>query len=325
MELFQYKYGKESTGVWVQEYMYHALRTIAEHPDLTFIDIVTLLNPMTKDETDWVDKVVRGLKDAELRRWWDRHDNRGKRDQEKRADPVLSRIWQLASRPELKHILGQSKSTFQIADVLANNKILLINLKGISKEAASLMGTLLMNAIWHNVKGLQKDRATFLMLDEFADFMDLPIGTESMLAQARKHKLGLILANQHMSQLKPAVRDAVISNARSKIMFTGNADDGAMLGKHLAGEVSADDITKLPAYEAIAAVLTPLGPGGPVSITTRPRGKSSGQASVAAKRSRQKHARHVTEVHTEIQRRYTQPEKPGNRRPKLSSWDDDEL
>src|SRR5262249_48196428 len=159
---------------------------------------------------------------------------------------------------------------FQMRDVLEQNKILLINLKGISDQTKSLAGTLIMNAIWHAAKNVLKERPTYLMLDEFSEFMDLPINTQSMLAQARKYNLGMVLAAQHMSQLKPEVKDGVVTNARNKILFATNRDDANLYAREIGTPLEAEDILGLQAYEAIVSILTSAGTSGPVSIDTLP-------------------------------------------------------
>jgi hypothetical protein len=322
IDLLMHRFGASAMGVWAQEYLYHGFKTIGENPALSFVDIVTLLNPETAQEVEWVDQITRQVKDPELKRWWQRHDNRDKRSQQQRADPVLSRVWQLISRPELRYVMGQAQSSFKIADALRDNKILLVNLKGTSRDTASLAGTMMMNAIWHAAKATPKDKPTFLVLDEFADFMDLPIDTESMLAQARKHKLGMILANQHMAQLKPAVREAVLSNARNKVVLKSNADDARVLSRELLGNLDAIDFTSLQNYEAIAQVLTPIGTSSPVSLRTAAPSRPSGAARTVVNLSRQKYGRDVRAVQRDMETRHIPDPASKGRRPKIggSGW-----
>lgn len=315
IDLFVHKFGKDGMGIWAQEYIYHGLRTLAATPNTSFTDLAALLLPRTPEEIDWVESVTRNLKDPELRRWWQRHDNRERKEQQQRADPVLSRIWQLASRPELRYILGQSSSTFKVADVLKNNGILLVNLKGVSRETASLAGTLIMNAIWHNIKGTVKEKPTYIILDEFADFMDLPIDTESMLAQARKHQVGMILANQHMGQLKPSVREAIISNARNKVVFQTNSDDARLIGREFGPQVGEGDFTRLQAYEALAQVQTLRGTSNPITIQTIAPSRKSGNAGEAIYRSRQKYSRPLEDVVRDVESRHQS--KAAGKRPQI--------
>jgi type IV secretory pathway TraG/TraD family ATPase VirD4 len=214
--------------------------------------------------------------------------------------------------------MGQSHSTVKVADVLRDNRILLINLKGVSKDTAQLAGTLMMNAIWHAVKTVKKVKPTYIILDEFADFMDLPIDTESMLAQARKHKVGMVLANQHMAQLKPSVRDAVITNARSKVVFQTNADDGRVVGREMGQHLEPSDFTNLRAHEAIVRVQTKDASSPPISIRTAPPTKASGYANAAISASRQTYSRNLADVKVEIENRHKiKPNGPQTRKPNI--------
>lgn len=308
IDLFNHKYTK---SMWAEEYIWHGLRTIAATPGLAFTDLPTLLVPRS-DEAKWADSVQRNVNDPELHRWWQRQDNRDRAQQQQRADPVLSRVWQLASRPELRLVMGQSKSTFQVSDVLRDNKILLVNLKGVSSETASLAGTLMMNAVWYGARSVQKDKPTYVLLDEFADFMDLPVDTETMLAQARKHKVGMILANQHLGQLPQVMREAVLTNARSKLVLATSADDARVLSREMGHSLEPVDFTSLQQYEAMAQVLTPYGVGQPVSIRTVAPPRSEGNAASTRARSRARYSRPRAEVYTELEQRHRSEKRGGD-------------
>lgn len=314
IDLFNHKFGG---SIWAEEYIYHGLRTLAATEGTSFTDLAALLNPRTPEEIDWVDHITRKLTDPELRRWWQRHDNRDRSQQQLRADPVLSRIWQLASRPELRYIMGQGKSSIDMADVLRENKILLVNLKGVSEKTGALAATLLMNATWQAVKESYKPKPSYIILDEFADFMDLPIDTESMLAQSRKHGVGLILANQHLTQLKQGVQEAVISNARNKIILRCNADDARMYGREFGNILEVEDFTNLQAYEALAQVQTGIGTSAPVSIRTYPADPRQSYAKQVIQRSREKYSRPLAEVQAEIEGRHQRPASAKTKRPRV--------
>lgn len=319
IELFEHQYGG---GVWSDEYIYNGLKTLGDAKNmLSIVDLMPLINPRTADEAAWADDLIRQVKDPELKRWWQRHDNRGKEQQQQRADPVLSRMNQFVARPELRHVFGQRESTFQISDVLRDGKILLINLKGVSSKTTSLVGTMLMNAIWHATKTVEKDHATYLLLDEFADFMNLPVNFETMLAQARKRKVGLVLANQHLDPLSPAVREGVLTNARNKIVLQSTARDAKLILPEMASKLDITDITGLQKYEALVDIVTPTGTSGAFSMRTYQPAKSTGVARLAVEHSRKSYTRPLQEVQTELLHRYDQTDKPVRQRSTLSGED----
>ena len=111
----------------------------------------------------------------------------------------------------------------------------------------------------------QSDRrlATFAYIDEFQDYLHLPVGVEAMLTQARGLGLGLTLAHQHLGQLPAAVREAVLANARSRIIFQVAASDAQALARELTPDVKAADLQNLGRFEVVAR----LSAGG---LVTRP-------------------------------------------------------
>jgi len=189
----------------------------------------------------------------------------------------------------------------------------------VDRDTASLIGTLFINLLWHNAMNITgKTVPTFVMLDEFHRFMDLPVDMETMLAQARKHHIPFVLATQGMDQLSKSVKNAVVTNARNKIIFNSNADDGALLGKHTANEFGADDIATLELHQAIASILTPVGPSGPVSIKTRKPQEQLSYANAIRRLSQSRYGRPLRDVQQEIERRYQPEPKPApTRRPKV--------
>jgi hypothetical protein len=314
-DLFESLYDTKS--VWTKEVLYHGLRTVASDARLTFIDLGPLLSPQSPEESEWRDGLVRGLTDAELRQFWQLFENQGRVRQDQIVQPVLDRIWQLNARPELRHIIGQSQSSFQMADVLAQRKILLVNLGGLAKETASLTGTLIMNALWHAVKTTPSDPPTYLYLDEFQKFIRLPIDPESMLAEARGFGLGMTLAHQHLNQLPTELRQAVLANSRSKIVFQTTADDARAMSREFGSSVEDSDFMHLGKYEAIARVATGSGVSAPLTMTTLEPAKGYGTAKAVRYVSRQKYGRTVNDVAADIANRRRPEKKPPKNPPKI--------
>lgn len=310
---------RNSAGVWTRSILYHGLRTLILHPELTFIDLGPLLVPMSTEESDWRDELLRSAKDRELRNFWQRFINQPRSAQDRVTQPVMDRIWQLNARPELRNIIGQSKSSFQMEDVVRDGKILLVNLSGIARETASLTGSLLMNTLWHAVKTVRPARPMYLYLDEFQDFLTLPIDPEDMLAKARGYGLGMTLAHQHLAQLSPEMRQAVMANARTKVMFQASADDARAMAREFGNSVTENDFMNLAKFEAIARISTGDGVSAPVTLATHEPARGYGFASSIRTVSRNTYGRPAGEVEIEIDRRRTASnvQKPKRGRPKL--------
>jgi type IV secretory pathway TraG/TraD family ATPase VirD4 len=126
----------------------------------------------------------------------------------------------------MRNIVGQTKSAFDIKDVMNNEKILLISVsKGILGDLnSSLLGMILVTKMQSAAMArqsmdpkLRKD--FFLYIDEFQNFVTESI--ESILSEARKYRLSLTMAHQYIGQLQKS--DALTkSNVNLKDAIFGN-------------------------------------------------------------------------------------------------------
>lgn len=310
---------KDSPSLWMQEVMYHGLHTLAADPDATFTDLAALVSP-NDDEREWRNQLIRQVRDPQIRQFWKRFDGQPPARQDQVAQPVLSRVWPM-SRSKLANIIGQSSSSFFMDDVIRQRKILLVNLSGIEQGAANIMGTLLMNAIWQATKR-QRDaeKATFLYLDEAHHYMNIPVDMKLMLVEARAMNLGLIFAHQDLSQLPSGMREAIMHNARSRVVFQTSDRDARELAASLGGHLQADDLARLGRYEAVARLMTPAGVSAPFTMSTLAPERGNGGASLVVETSRAVFGRDVLAVQDERLRRRTSvnPKADTPKRPPIS-------
>lgn len=239
------------------------------------------------------------------------------------AAPVHNRIWQLTVRPEIRNIIGQSVSSFTFEDVLTSGKILLINLAGVrvGEMTASLTGTLLMNALYSAVRTVTMKKPSFMFVDEFQDFVNLPVNAADMLAKTRSFGLGLVLAHQDLDQLSKVrgLEQAVLANARSKVVFQTSSRDARVMQREFGRLVDEDDFLNLGAYEAIARIATPDGVSAPITMTTDPPSRTTGVANAVRLASRTTYGRPVAEVETEIDARRRISDDRPTKKPKLGA------
>jgi type IV secretory pathway TraG/TraD family ATPase VirD4 len=93
------------------------------------------------------------------------------------------------------------------------------------------------------------ERPTLLLLDEFQDFLNLPVDDEGLLVQARSFGLSMGLAHQHLDQLPERIRGAVMANAQSKVVFQTTYDDARVFAREFGRSVSDEDFMNLGQYE----------------------------------------------------------------------------
>lgn len=219
----------------------------------------------------------------------------------------VSKFGAFLSNEMMRNIIGQTKSGFNLRDIMDNKKILLVNLsKGKTGELNSqLLGMIFVMKFQAAAMGRanipEDQREDFsLYVDEFQNFATDSF--ESILSEARKYRLNLILANQFVSQLTDKIREAIIGNVGTVISGRIGTTDAELMVKKFSPVFDAEDLTRLPNYQGITSVMINGMPSAPFSMSfIPPLGESNPQLAGALKRlSAAKHGRRRGEVEKEI-------------------------
>lgn len=218
-----------------------------------------------------------------------------------------SKFGAFLSNDMMRNIIGQSKSGFNMRDIMDNKKILLVNVsKGRMGEMNSqLIGMIFVMKFQAAAMGRanipEDQRQDFaLYVDEFQNFATDSF--ESILSEARKYRLNLVLANQFLTQLTDKIREAIIGNIGTVISGRIGITDAEILVKKFAPTFDAEDLTKLPNYQTIASVMINNVPSAAFSMSlVPPMGTSSPQLIDALKKlSSAKYGRPRTVIEKEI-------------------------
>ena len=210
----------------------------------------------------------------------------------------------------MNNIIGQKKSAFNIRELMDNNKILLVNLsKGkLGEAAAKLLGMVFVMkfqaAAMSRADIPEDERKDFcLFVDEFQNFATDSF--ESILSEARKYRLNLILANQFTTQLKDSIKDAIFGNVPNKIVGRVGIDDAEVLQKAFTPTFTAEDLTKTPNYNSITTVLVNGFPSAPFTMKLLPPiGRSNSEIREGLRKySASKYGRPRAIVEDEIRKR----------------------
>ncbi|MBK8075053.1 MAG: hypothetical protein IPK24_05655 [Kineosporiaceae bacterium] len=225
--------------------------------------------------------------------------------------PVMNKLRTFLLRKRLRNIIGQAEPVFDFDRALAERAIVLVPLsKGLlGEEAAALLGSLVVTRLWQAVQKravlpASERPTTFAYIDEFQDYLHLPSGVETILAQARGLGLGLTLAHQHLGQLPTSVREAVLANARSRVIFQVAAHDAGVLARELAPQVKATDLQALGRYEVVTTLATGARVAPPATAVTLPPPPETGQAKTTRLRSRSYYGADRSQVEAAINARH---------------------
>ncbi|MFY9457763.1 MAG: type IV secretion system DNA-binding domain-containing protein [Candidatus Spechtbacterales bacterium] len=283
----------------------NTLLALLEYPNATIMGA----NRMLADK-DYRKKVVDNVKDPAVKSFWINEFARyPERYREEATGAIQNKIGQFISNPLIRNIVGQTRSTFSIRDIMDNKKIFIVNLsKGrIGEDNTALLGTMLITklqtAAMSRVDTPEEDRKDFfLYIDEFQTFATPSFA--GILSEARKYRLALILAHQYITQMDEIVRDAVFGNAGTLVSFRVGAQDAEFMENEFTPSFLPEDLVNLGKYNiAIKLMIDGIASNAFSAITLPPFSKPEESYMDKIMRvSRERFGKARTEIEDKIKR-----------------------
>ena len=305
--IFQKLFPPEVIGPMFEHYMRNAMLALMtdKNDPGTLVEIPRIFT----DDKFMEEKLAR-VQDPVVRQFWEKEWK--KTTGQTRSDMlgyVVSKIGRFIENGMMRNIIGQSRSKFDLAKIMNEGKIFLANLsKGQTGEVnSSLLGLILVSKFQMaamrrgNIPEDQR-KDFYLYADEFQNFTTDSIPT--ILSEARKYRLNLILAHQFIAQLQDNIKDAVFGNVGSIFSFRVGVEDAERLEKQFAPQFERQDIINLPNFEAMVKLMIE----GQVSSVFRmktmmPDEGNREQIQAIKDSSKQKYASKREEVEREIIKR----------------------
>ncbi|HUI29697.1 MAG TPA: type IV secretion system DNA-binding domain-containing protein [Candidatus Acidoferrales bacterium] len=288
------KIWSEFWGPRLEHILRYSLFTLLEYPGATLLDITRLLT-----EVGFRNKVLGYVKRPEIRAFWTyEFDKYSQWLRSEAVAPILNKVGQFLTSLPLRNVVGQSKNTFGLKDVMDTGKILIVNLaKGkVGEDCSSLLGSMIVTEIFLSALSRvntseDKRRSFYLYVDEFHNFVTTSFA--DILSECRKYGLNLVLAHQYINQLHEKIRDAVFGNVASMIMFRVGAEDAKYLARELRPTFEESDLLNLPNYHIYLKLMVDGVTSQPFSATTLPFENST--------------TSHEAEIVNESKQRYGKP------------------
>jgi CxxC-x17-CxxC domain-containing protein len=296
----------DSWGPRLEYILRNAILALLEYPGSTLLGVTRILV-----DKNYLKRVVEKITDPVVRSFWvDEFPKWNDRVLQEVISPIQNKVGQFLSSSLIRNIVGQTKSAFDIRELMDDQKILIMNLsKGrIGEDNSALLGAMMITKIQLAAMGRvdidEEARNDFyLYVDEFQNF-----ATESfanILSEARKYRLNLILANQYILQIDEKVKDAIFGNAGTLITFRVGAGDAEELEKEFDPIFLMNDIVNLPKYNIYLKLMIDGIAGNAFSATTlAPIDVNNTKANEekVIKVSRERYATSAEEVEDKIKR-----------------------
>jgi hypothetical protein len=154
---------------------------------------------------------------------------------------ILTRLWGVLSNAVLARMFSHARNKLDLFEALNRGSLILINTAKdlLKQEGCEILGRFFIALIAQAAQErasipAEKRRATFVYVDEAQDYFDESLG--QLLNQARKYKVGLVLAHQNLGQFEPKLQAAVMASTAIKVAGGVSAKDAGTLAKEMRCE-----------------------------------------------------------------------------------------
>ncbi len=270
----------------------NSVSALLDYPGSTLMGIDRLLA-----DKEFREKVVEKIQDPVVKMFWvTQFASWSEKYATEAIAPVQNKVGQFLSTALIRNIVAQVHSTIDIRQIMDEGKILIANLsKGrVGEDGMRLLGGMLVTKIQlaaqerQNI--LEENRRDFyLYVDEFQNFANESFAT--ILSEARKYRLNLIVAHQYMAQLEEEVQEAVLGNVGTMIVMRVGPSDAELLETEFAPTFTPEDLVGLAKFQMYLKLMVDGVSTQPFSANTFPPiAKRTHSAASVVQASRERYA-----------------------------------
>jgi CxxC-x17-CxxC domain-containing protein len=296
----------DSWGPRLEYILRNAILAVLDYPNSTLLSVIQMLS-----DKAYRKKVMAEVKDPVVKSFWLKEfASYADKFASEAVSPIQNKVGQFLSSSLIRNIVGQTRSSIDVREAMDKGKILIMNLsKGhIGEDNSALLGAMMITKIqlaaMSRVDVPEKERKDFyLYIDEFQNFSTESFAT--ILSEARKYHLNLIIAHQYMEQLTDEVKAAVFGNVGTLVAFRVGAVDAEELVKEFTPTFVEEDILNLPKYEFYVKLMIDGVASAPFSARGLPpltEEERTHNLQKAIDWTRQNYAKPQAEVEAEIMR-----------------------
>ncbi len=273
LEIFNTLYNmREAGGPIFELYLRNAAMLTMSDPDSgsTFIELLRVFT-----DKDFRELKLNACNDPLIVDFWKNIAEKihGELNFEAMAAYVMSKFSRFLYNSIMRPIIAQQTSTIDFRTAMDKGKIILIDLnKGrLGETNAHFLGMIIVSlleraALSRTDQPLQELRDFRLYVDEFQNLATPDFTT--LLSEARKFRLNLILTNQYLHQIPEEIRHAVTGNVGTIFSFRLGQVDAELLEKEFSPDICQGDLMNLPNFQGYVSTLFSGEAAAPFSVAT---------------------------------------------------------
>lgn len=270
LEAFK-KLWNDAWGVRMEHIFRNCLYALLEAGGAALPDILRIVS-----EPTYRGAILKRVTNEQVRRFWlSEFPKYNPRYRQESIAPLQNKVGALLSDPRLHRIFTSAPEPLRFRRIMDERGILIVNLsKGeMGEDSANLLGAMLVSTLGLAAMSraslpAAKRTPFYVSVDEFQSFTTLSFA--NMVSELRKQGVALTLAHQHLHQLEPSVRHAVLGNVGTIIAFRLGVEDAHLFAKEFYPVFGVEDLIRLPNYDIYLKLMIGGMPSKPFSAVTFP-------------------------------------------------------
>lgn len=299
---------KQTGGPIFEQYTRNSLLLLMDDPTEKY----TLMEvPKVLSDREFRHRLLAKCRNIIVKEFWEKEAEKagGEASLQNIVPYITSKFNTFIANDYMRPIIGQEKTTLNFREIIDRKKILLVNLsKGrLGELNAALLGLIINGKIsmaaFSRVDTPEDQREDFfLYMDEFQNFCTESVST--ILSEARKYRLGLIIAHQFIGQLPEPIRDAVFGNVGTITSMRIGPHDAEFIVKEFEPQFSVHDLVHLDNYNFYVKIMAEGKITLPFNMTSYPPEETDSKRAEEIKEyAYQKYGRMKEVVEKEIEQR----------------------
>jgi hypothetical protein len=242
------------------------LLTLTERPGHSLIDALRMLS-----DAEFRATVIEKIEDPILLAFWNQEFAKYSKGYRTEAiAPIQNKLGEFLINPVLRAVFEHPEGDIQPRTIMDQGQVFIADLSvgRIGRDVATLLGATLIGkfalaALSRSDQPPDERRDFYFYVDEFPMFATESIST--ILSEARKYRLALVMAMQYLEQLPNDLLAGVLGNVGNIVSFRVGAKDAGILEREFLPVFSREDLISLPYYHAYVRMMIDNKPARPFS------------------------------------------------------------